>query len=481
MALSRELQAIIDELRHDVSDLRAQNACLKQKVAELKQENAHLRRQLGKNSSNSGKPPSSDGLRKKPQPQSLRDVLRAQKKKSGGQKGHKGETLRQVAEPDQTILHEAIGCRHCQALLTLSMAHGLEKRQVFDLPEPRLDVTEHQARVYTCTECHGITKAVFPTDVTSPVQYGPRVKAAAVYLNVQHFIPEDRTARAMADLFGALSLCPASIAAWGEKKAHELKDFVADIRTRLETAAARHLDETGFRMGGKTQWLHCLSSTYLTHYRVSPKRGAIPADLNGGVIVHDHFKPYYTLPSVAHALCNAHHLRELQALIDEKEAWAVKMFRLLLQANTAVKRAVALGQNALAPTVLGRIHVLYDAIVRKGLNFHEQQPPLLRTSLAPGRPPRRTGHNLLLRLLKFRQDVLRFAHDFSVPFTNNLAEQDIRMMKVKMKVSGGFRTFDGAETFASLRSVFSTARKQGWNIFQTLTLTSAQLTSMLHA
>ena len=449
-----------EELIALVAALKAESAALKARIAELE-------RRLGLNSSNSGKPPSSDGLSKKPRiPGSLRGTS---DKKSGGQVGHKGDTLRRTEKPDIIKRHTATCCAHCAAKLAASMAVGVEKRQVFDLPEPRLEVTEHQAEIYACEQCHGVTKAEFPEGVTSAVQYGSRVKAASIYLNAQQLIPEDRVAEVMADLFGAGLLCPASVASWGAAKAEELKPFVDHIAALVDRAPVRHLDETGFRVCGKTQWLHTASTLTLTHYRVSEKRGAIPTTLVGGVIVHDHFKPYYTLSDVEHALCNAHHLRELKALIEiEKEPWAKKMFRLLLKANTAVQRAAAQGASFLADRAKRRILGLYDAIVSRGLAFHEQQPPLARRAGARGKQARRPGHNLLIRLRDFKDDVLRFVSNFAVPFTNNQGEQDIRMMKVKMKISGGFRTQAGAETFAALRSVISTARKQAWNILRTL-------------
>jgi transposase len=467
MEISPELEALIDALRREVAELRHENAVLRQEVADL-------RRRLGKDSSNSSKPPSSDGLGKKPR--ILGSLRGISGKKSGGQSGHKGGTLRQVAKPDMIEQYKANTCAHCLAGLTAAMVTGVEKRQVFDLPEPRLEVTQHQAQIYRCQHCHGTTKATFPEGVTSSVQYGPRVKAAAVYLNVQQLIPEDRVAEAMNDLFGAALLCPASVVAWGAKKAEALETFEEHIAALVAQAPVRHLDETGFRIGGKTQWLHTASTVALTHYRVSEKRGNLLTTLEGGVLVHDHFKPYYTLPNIKHALCNAHHLRELKALIDiEKEPWAKKMYRLLLKANRAVKRAVEQGAVLLAERVLRRIMRLYNAIVSLGLAFHEKQPPLARQARSRGRPARRPGHNLLIRLRDFKADVLRFVSNFAVPFTNNQAEQDIRMMKVKMKISGGFRTRAGAETFATLRSVISTARKQGWNILKTLTTPGPKL------
>jgi len=280
----------------------------------------------------------------------------------------------------------------------------------------------------------------------------------------------------MQDLFGAGRLCPASVVAWGENKAEELTPVAAHIAALVVQAPVRNLDETGFRISGKTQWLHSASTAALTHYRVSEKRGALWTTLQGGVIVHDHFKPYFTLKGVGHALCNAHHLRELKALMDiEKEPWATKMSRLLVTAARAVRQAVEQGQSAVAERISRRIVTVYDAIVLRGLAFHEQQPALGRRPGARGRSAKRPGHNLLVRLRDFKTEVLRFLFDFAVPFTNNQAEQDIRMMKVKLKISGGFRTQAGAETFATLRSVLSTTRKRGWNLLKTLSNTPASL------
>jgi transposase len=460
MEISPALQVLIEGLQRDIADLTAQNAALRQEVADL-------RRQLDKNSSNSSKPPSSDGFRKPPRvPKSLRG---ASGKKSGGQIGHKGDTLRPVAKPDKIERHDAACCAHCAAALTGAMATGVEKRQVFDLPEPRLEVTEHQANIYTCASCRGVTKAAFPEGVNAHVQYGPRIKAAAVYLNTQQLIPEDRVGEVMKDILGAGSLCPASVAAWCAAKAEAFAPVAACIADLLARAPVRNLDETGFRVGQKLQWLHTVSSDVLTHYRVTSRRGEIPKFLEGGVIVHDHFRPYYGLNGLAHALCNAHHLRELKALIEiEKEAWAKKMSRLLAKMARAVAKAVEKGQSVLAERQRRRFEALYDAILAQGFAFHEAQPPLGRRPGARGRQAKRPGHNLLERLRDYRSDVLRFLFDFAVPFTNNRAEQDIRMMKLRMKISGCFRTTDGAHTFATLRSVISTARKRGWNILQTL-------------
>ena len=453
-------------------------ASLKREIEALRAENSELRRRLGLDSSNSSKPPSSDGLKKKPR---ILGSLRARSgKPSGGQKGHRGDTLRQVADPDRIVEHAATLCRHCCAGLDAGSAVGTERRQVFDLPERMIEVTEHRAAIHCCPNCRGETRAAFPEGVVSPAQYGERVKAAAIYLNVQQLIPEDRAAQALKDVFGAPLICPASVVAWVGKKAQELSPVYEAIGQRLAKAAVRHLDETGYRIAGKLHWLHTTSSRAFTLYRAGEKRGDIPTDLHGGVVVHDHFLPYRGMDTVDHAFCNAHILRELQALTEfENEPWAELMRALLLDANVAVGAARKAGATTLPPETLAVFDERYWAAVRLGLAYHRQLPKLETKSPTRGRTKQRPGRNLLERLKTFKTETLRFMTDFDVPFTNNLAEQDLRMMKVKMKISGCFRTLEGAQVFARLRSVISTARKQTCNILQTLATTPAQLSLAL--
>lgn len=472
MVLPAEIAELIEGLRREVADLRRENEA-------LRAENAELRRRLDQDSSTSSKPPSSDGLRKKPRiPGSLRGPSG---KASGGQPGHKGDTLRRVAAPDRIVRHEAEACRCCRATLTASMRTGVEARQVFDLPERLIEVTEHQALIYACAHCACETRAAFPSGVGAPAQYGERLRAAAVYLNLQQLIPEDRVAQTLADLFGAHRFCPDTLARWVERKARAFEPVFARIAAMAAAAPVRCLDETGFRVAGRGHWLHTVATGTLTIYRVSPKRGDIPRDLTGGVIVHDGFKPYRAL-CLRHALCNAHHLRELAALIEfDHEPWAEPMRDLLLEANRTVDEARRRGQTALNPAVAETFHNRYWEILKLGLSYHRKLPRLPRQASNKGRDKRRPGHNLLSRLHKFKDDVLRFTADFAVPFTNNLAEQALRMMKVKMKISGAFRTLAAAHDFASLRSVVATARKRGWNILQALTAQPQALIQALNA
>jgi transposase len=457
-----------------IARLQAENAALRETNAVLLARLAELERQLGLNSGNSGKPPSSDGLKKPPRTRSLREPS---DKKPGGQPGHKGETLRQVAEPTIILEHYPETCQGCGSPLTQDMATASSARQVFDLPEPQpLVVTEHRAYSCRCARCGEATAAAFPEGVTAPVQYGARIAAFVVSLLHYQFIPEDRLVELMADLFG-VRLAAATMARMSANCAGRFQGFVDTLCQFVRSAAVKHLDETGFRISGQTQWLHVAVTAWLSFYRTSPKRGRL---LEGiiGIVVHDHWRPYYTLKGVLHALCNAHHLRELKALIEiDNEPWARRMQRLLRRACHATHLARE-RDRPLKPSLVNRFRRRYEAILAEGLAFHEAQPPLA-ISGRRGRPRRRTGHNLLLRLSARQDDVLRFLSDPRVPFTNNLAEQAARMMKLRQKISGGFRSEPGARDFAVIRSLIATAKKQGWNILDTLTQSPAVLLSKL--
>ncbi len=459
MVLPPEVVELINSLRREIEALRA--------------ENAELRRRLGLDSSNSSKPPSSDGLKKKPRV--LKSLRTRTGKPSGGQKGHDGDTLRQVAEPDAVVEHAAEVCEHCLAHLPADSKVGEEKRQVFDLPETPLIVTEHRAAVHDCPACRRRTRAAFPEGVVSPAQYGERVRAAAVYLNAQQLVPEERTAQVLQDLFGAAAACGASVAAWVRRKAEALAPVHRAIGACVAAAPVRCLDETGFRIAGATRWLHTASTLTHTFYRAGEPRSAVP-EFEGGVVVHDHWRAYYALENVLHAFCNAHLLRELQAVCEfDKEPWAEALRATLLDANAAVQKAKSEGAAALPPETVKAFEDRYWAAVREGLALHRSLPDFDPSKSPKKRKKQRPAHNLLLRFKTFKEATLRFLVDFAVPFTNNLAEQDLRMMKVKIKISGGFRTLQGAEDFASLRSVISSARKQGLDILRALTLDPERL------
>jgi transposase len=476
------------ELQQENTALRTENVALKVRLATVEAESAarkeridELERQLGLNSSNSSKPPASDGLKKPPRVPRVKSLRERSGRKPGGQKGHRGETLRPVENPDVVVNHYPETCTQCKASVPAETSTAYRSRQVVDIPEPKVVVTEHRAHGCACPNCDTVTWASFPDDVKAPVQYGARICAFVVYLLNYQLLPEDRLAELFSDLFG-LKIVPATIARMSAACAQRFQGFVDAVRECVAAARVKHMDETGFRIGGRTQWLHICSTALLTFYRVASKRGSLLSGVTG-IIVHDHWKPYYTMKDVLHALCNAHHLRELKALVEiEKEEWARKMQRLLRRACHAVNLAKERGVW-LKPPLIELFGRRYHQILKEGFAFHEAQPPLVRASERKrrGRQRRRTGHNLLLRLSERRQDVLRFLTDADVPFTNNQAERDGRMMKVKQKISGGFRSEEGANIFVTIRSLISTAKKQGWNILETLSTDPTALIRSLRA
>lgn len=444
-------------------------------IVALLERREELERRLGLNSTNSGKPPASDGLQK---PARITNQREKTGRHSGGQRGHEGTTLRQVATPNHVIEHfPPIGIG-CGSAVSREQATGHQKRQVFALPRPVVEGTEHRAHRCCGPECGTETSAAFPAEVTAATQYGATVVALVVYLQAWQLLPEDRLAELMRDVFG-VDVATATIAAMGQRKAQELAGLAAHSEQRVKDAAVKHGDETGYRIAGVLQWLPVASTWLLTCYRTAAKRGARWEGVRG-ILVHDFWRPYWTMGGVTHALCNAQHLRELKALREiEKEPWARALPRFLQQACHAANLARAY-QRSLRPHFLAWLSARYERILAQGFAFHESLPPLgAGLPTRRGRVRRRTGHNLLLRLRDHQDATLRFLHDSAVPFTNNQAERDLRMRKVRLKISGGFRSETGAQTLVTLRTVLSTARKQGGNILATLTTPPATLTQNL--
>lgn len=441
------VQARVDELKQQNRLLRDQNAFLVQRVDELE-------RRLGMNSSNSSKPTSSDGLAKPTAGEKRTKSLRGKSgRKSGGQPGHKGTTLKQVSTPDAAFHHYPDQCTSCRAMLSPETATGFAARQVFNLaPPPPLSVTEHRAHTCRCRACGALVRASFPEAVTAPAQYGDEIAALAAYLQTQHCIPEDRLARIFSELY-KIKITPATLASLIAKKADSMRVFADRVKELLSSAAVavKHLDETGFRIAGKTRWLHMLCSKSLSHTRLGTGRGDIPSGL-AGTIIHDCWPPYLALETAEYGLCNAHLLRELQAVIDhDKEPWATDMKDLLSDALTLTQKACDQGRLAVSPEHVRQINQRFDACCGEAIKFHESLPPLARPTKTRkrGRPKRRTGHNLVKRMQTHKAAILLFLDDLTVPFTNNEAERDLRMTKVRQKVSGCFRTEAGAETFCN--------------------------------
>jgi transposase len=394
-------------------------------------------------------------------------------KPSGGQKGHPGTTLEQVRHPDKTVTHlPPQRCEHCHGALLLEEASLGEVRQVFDLPEIKMQVTEHRAMQVRC-RCGVLHCGQFPAGVSTRVQYGPGALATLVYLNQQHMLPVERTAAMMGDLFG-LPVSQATVLKAGEEAATRLEPVVSAIAEQLQTAPILHADETGLRVKKSLHWLHVAATETLTWIGRHAKRGATAFEELGilkhfkGTLIHDGWAPYRAL-DCKHGLCNAHHLRELTWVFEElNQPWAGKMIELLTQANR-IKRdrqdgsAPALDQPAHDERV-AELRRQYEAILDEGDALNPAQP----SSGKRGKTRQSKPFNLLRRLREHAEDVWRFMREPDVPFTNNLAEQAVRMPKVKQKISGCFRTTQGADVFCIIRSYLASMHKQGSDLLDAL-------------
>lgn len=434
-------------------------------VEKLEERVQSLEQQPAKNSSNSSKPPSSDGYQK-PAPKSLRT---SSGKKSGGQPGHEGKTLSRVKEPDLVIVHPVDSCP-CGADLSTTPAQDYESRQVFDLPEPKLEVTEHRCEIKDCPGCGERITASFPIDVVAPVQYGLRFQSLLIYLKDGQLLPLDRISQLCADLYG-YDVSAATIESVRRHCHTALEPFEDQLKEVLIASDLLHADESGLRVEGKLRWLHVVSNPLLTFFGVHERRGREAQDdfgilpLFAGALMHDFWRPYLTY-ACAHVLCNAHHLRELKFLFEElKQKWASRMTDLLLKMLECVREQSS-ETPGLSAKEIARWLRRYRKILKEG---YEENPSLpVRTGLR-GRLKKTKAQNLLERMDVYRKNILTFLYDFRIPFTNNQAEQDIRMIKVQQKISGGFRTMEGAKMFARIRSYISTVRKHRLNVFDMIT------------
>jgi transposase len=433
---------------------------LQERLEQLEKRVKELETQLAKNSQNSNKPPSSDGL-SKPSPKSLRTPSG---RNPGGQPGHPGQTLQRVKNPDHIQIHKVEVCPQCQGRgLSREPVLDYESRQVLDLPPRSLEATEHRAEIKCCPHCGAQVRAEFPSGVNAPVQYGPRFQSLMVYLNQQQLLPYDRLAQLCEDLFGQ-PLSAGTLVAANERAYARLEPFAQALVNQIVQAEVVHLDESGLRVHGALHWLHVASTSQLTFYGVHPKRGTQAMDAFGIIgacrqwVVHDHWKPYFSYQQCLHALCNEHLLRELKFFWEEEhQVWAQQLSRLLLEFHQARQKHGEFSERQFK-AALKR----YRTVVRRGRYRHP------RLGSGQGRCAQSKAANLLDRLEDFDLCVLAFLFDERVPFTNNQGEQDIRMVKVRQKISGCFRTLKGAQMFCRIRSYLSTCRKQGRNLWEAI-------------
>jgi transposase len=452
-----------------IADLEAVVAQQRERIATLLQRVRELEARVAKDSHNSSIPPSSDGLARK-----TRSLRKKSGKKPGGQLGHRGETLRLVAVPDEIVAHQPAICAQCQAPLEAGApVVARERRQVYDLPVVRLRIMEHQALHLRSPVCQHVSVGAFPAQTASRAQYGPQVRALAVYLVQQQLVPYARVRALLAELYGA-QVSLGALVGWVRRAAQMLTPVEDQIKTALRRAPVVHSDETGVRRAGALAWAHVASTNRLTHYAIHPKRGAAATAAIGilpgftGVSVHDGWAPYRANTTCRHALCNIHHLRELTFVEEQyQQAWAKDLKALLLEKKAAVEQARSQGERQLPKAMRALVVARYEHLLAAGLAAN---PPPERLMRRRGRIKQSPARNLLKRLWLNQEAVLAFLDTFSIPFDNNQAERGLRLLKVQQKISDSFRTAGGAEAFARLRTYLCTLRKQGVALLDALQL-----------
>jgi transposase len=465
MEIKREdIEAIYDRGKEATIDFIVQ---LILKVEELTARVTELEKQLSKDSHNSSKPPSSDGLRKKPKTRSSR---RQTGKKTGGQEGHKGKTLEMSDTPDKIIRLSSNRCACCGEILEGCASKSIDKRQVFEIPEIKLEVIEYQSEIKECSQCGHVNKGEFPENVTRRTQYGNYLHSLAVYFRNYELIPTERTAEIFEDIFG-VRLSEGTIVNGTKKCAAKLSGFGSWVKEEILKSNVAYFDETGININGNLHWMHNASTPAVTSHNVHKKRGSKAFDEIGilpeyrGKAMHDHWVPYLNY-ECEHLLCNAHHIRELIfAYEEENQFWAKKMIELLCEAKREKEKAVENGES-LKTEVLKSYEKRYKKILTEG--FKNNPPPVPDVEVKRGRKKKGKILSLLERLRDYQKETLAFMYGPDIPFDNNLAERDIRMVKVQQKISGLFRSFSGAEQFCLIRSFMSTARKQGYNIIDAI-------------
>jgi transposase len=462
------LRELLEERDGHIAHLLAQVAQvgeLQARVAELQAQVADLAARTGQNSKNSSKPPSSDGLAR-PAPRSLRAKTG---RKPGRPKGQPGTTMQLTDHPEHVLQHEPSACRKCGTGLEGARQTGMERRQVTEIPLVKAEVTEHQMVERECPCCGERTRAGAPAGVTAPVQYGPRAAALGAYLWHGQFLSRDRACAALGEMFGCAP-SQAALAAQTRKIAGLIFPAITAIIKAVAGADVAHFDETGFRVAGKLAWVHSASAGKFVLVTVHHKRGKEAMDAAGvlpafsGIACHDAWKPYDSYDGVAgHALCGAHLLRELIAVTETGTAddviWAQQAIDALLALKGAADAAREAGPGTIGPEILEKQCRWFREAADAGIALNAARHSKLQ----------KKRNALATRMRDRADDYLRFAHDLHVPFDNNRAEQDIRMSKLRIKVSGCMRSMTGAEVFCTIRSYLATAARHGIGALDALT------------
>ena len=429
-----------------------------------------LENQKSKDSKNSSKPPSGDGFAKRTK--SLRTKSGRQ---SGGQKDHPGSTLEWCEEVDEVFIHPVVDCKSCGASLETVEVLNLRCSQVHELPPIKLVVHEHQAEEKCCPKCGVLNQGKSPAFVNSLVQYGPGLKGLIVYLMEGQLLPSERARELLQEVIGC-EISEATLYNTRLRCYEQLAAVEAYIKSGIQVAPVVHFDETGLRVKSKLMWLHVACTGWLTAYFIDPKRGQLAMDAIDilpkfeGVSVHDGLASYGKYDST-HALCNAHHLRELRFIVERYEQdWANDMMTLLVEIKTTIDITQAAGETSLTLIQLADFERRYQELIQTGLIANPSPPIDLDLPKPKGRPKQSPPKNLLDRLKLHQSAVLLFMHDWKVPFDNNQAERDLRMMKLKQKISGTFRSIEGAQQFCRIRGYLSTLRKQGIQVLDALRL-----------
>ena len=463
-AANARLRELLAERNARITGQDAEIAALREALAGLQSQVEGLAAQVKANSRNSSKPPSSDGLAK-PAPKSLRGKSG---RKPGRPKGQPGATMQLSEHPDKRVRHRPAKCGGCGKSLKRAAVTAVERRQVIDIPPVKAQVTEHQVLTVKCG-CGCETKAGAPDGVTAPVQYGPRIMGTGIYLWHGQFLSRDRACRALAEMFGCAP-SPGALAAAARKTARLLAPALKAITEYLAGADVAHFDETGFRTAGKLAWVHSASWGKYVLVTVHAKRGKDGMKAAGvlpfftGIAVHDAWKPYDTFENVAgHALCGAHVLRELVAVTetgtDLDRAWAQQAIDALLALDEAAEAARAAGKTAMHPEILAENEDWYRKAAATGIALNAGRNGKLQQK----------RNALATRMQAREDDYLRYARDLRIPFTNNAAEQAIRMSKLRIKISGCMRSMAGAEEFCAIRSYLAPAARHGIGALDALT------------